>query len=219
MARHFEVRLPLVRAYTRDAMLAVELLDSVTLERVSQGVEVAAQGLTSQPYVNVSGLFVWLKEDITKFTTLAIEPLTAPFERVVIPAAQVARPLHRVELRPLSSYPFAPGVTALRGSLYEAQVPLGTEPVPVPGATVSIEWLDDDAVTWRPWQAPAVTNKAGDFTSILRLASGQSPRLDALGRMTIRLTARRANGQQRRNNFQLPLGRVADVTYAWDQLV
>jgi hypothetical protein len=67
MSRNFDVHLPLERAYSREAMLAVELLDAVTLERVTQGVEVTATGLTGKPIVNYGGLFVWLKEDTTRF--------------------------------------------------------------------------------------------------------------------------------------------------------
>jgi len=217
MSRRFDVILPLERAYTREAMLAVELLDAVTLERVTQGVEVTAKGLTGRPIVNFGGLFVWLKEDATHFEKLSIEPRTAPFERIEIPAAQVARPLHRVELTPLANYPFAPGMTAIRGSLIESRPPPGATPVAIPGATIRLEWLDDDGTTWHPWQAPAVTNTAGDFISILRLASGSSPRLVA-GEMTIRLFANRATGPQKTASFQLPQGRVADATYAWDEL-
>ncbi len=147
-----------------------------------------------------------------------------------IPAAQVARPLHRVELQPLATYPFAPGITAIRGSLIESLPPQGVAPIAIAGATLRFEWFDDDGVTWHPWQMPAVTNAAGDFVSILRLARGQSPqasqpprpdqqpRLDALGQMTIRLTATRAAGPQKQSNFQLPHGRVTDKTFAWDQL-
>ena len=169
MTRLFEVRIPPERAYTREAMLAVELLDSVTLERVTQGIEMTAEGLTGKPYVNVSGLFVWLNEDATKFKKLIIAPLAVPFARVEILAAQVTRPIHRVELAPLPSYPFSPGITAIRGSLYEKRLPLGATPVAIPGATIRLEWLDDDGVTWHPWKTSTVTNKAGDFTLILRL--------------------------------------------------
>ena len=230
MARLFEILLPPERAYTRRAMLAVELLDSVTLERVSQGVDVVAQGLSGKSKINGGGLFVWANEDVTKLVKLSIEPRSAPFEPVEIPAVQVARPIHRVELKPLASYPFSPGITAIRGSLYETRVPLGQTPTPIPGATISIEWLDDDGVSRHQWQAPSVTNKAGDFVSILRLARGRSPqadkpprpdqhpRLDAQGRLTIWLTAKRATGPQKQKSFQLPQGRVADETYAWDEL-
>ena len=219
MARRFEVRLPLERAYTREAKLAVELLDAVTLERVSQGVEVTTDGLSSKPKINSGGLFVWVNEDVTQLVTLSIKPHTLPFEAVEIPGAQVTRPLHRVELQPLASYPFAPGFTAIRGSLYESRPPAGATPVPIAGATIRLEWLDDDGATWRPWHAPALTNAAGDFTAILRLARGQQPRLDAVGKMTVQLFARRANGQQKQSTFQLTLGRVADETYAWDELL
>jgi hypothetical protein len=239
MSRRFEVRLPLERAYTRKAMLGIELLDAVTLERIrleriprgtAQGMEVTAQGLTGKPVVNESGIFVWLEEDITKLEKVVVEPGALPFERVEIAAAQVARPLHRVQLMPLGSYPFSPGVTGIRGSLYETRVPLGTYPEAIAGATIRLEWLDDDGSTWRPWQAPAVTNKAGDFTSILRLARGQSPqadqppradqqpRLDAKGMMTVRLFAKRAAGPQKQKSFQLLQGRVADEILAWDEL-
>jgi hypothetical protein len=97
MARQFEVRLPLERAYTREAKLGVELLDAVTLERVSQGVEVTAHGLTGKPKVNGGGLFVWVNEDVTKLVKLSVEPRAVPFEGVEVPAAQVTLPLHRIE--------------------------------------------------------------------------------------------------------------------------
>jgi hypothetical protein len=195
-------------------------LERIRLERIprgtAQGMEVTAQGLTGKPVVNESGIFVWLEEDITKLEKVVVEPGALPFERVEIAAAQVARPLHRVQLMPLGSYPFSPGVTGIRGSLYETRVPLGTYPEAI--------------ATWRPWQAPAVTNKAGDFTSILRLARGQSPqadqppradqqpRLDAKGMMTVRLFAKRAAGPQKQKSFQLLQGRVADEILAWDEL-
>ena len=217
--RPFEVRLPLERAYTREAKLGVELLDPVTLERVSQGVEVTAHGLSGKPTVNFGGLFVWVNEDVTKLVKLSIEPRTVPFEGVEIPAAQVTLPLHRIELVPVANYPFAPGLTAIRGSLYESRPPAGATPLPIRSATIRLEWLDDDGTSWRPWQGPAVTKPAGDFTAILRLARGQQPRLDTNGSLTVRLFARRTNGQQKQSTFQLPQGRVADETYAWDELL
>lgn len=219
MTRTFEVRRPLERAYTREAKLAIELLDAVTLERVSQGVVVTAHGLSGKPRVNSGGLFVWVNEDVTQLVKLSIETRTVPLEGAEIPAAQVARPLHRVELQPLGSYPFAPGVTAIRGSLYESRPPPGATPVPIARATIRLEWLDDDGITWHPGQAAAVTNAAGDFTVFLRLARPQVPKLDAQGKMTVQLFAKRASGPQKQIEFQLPQGRVADETYAWDELL
>lgn len=230
MARSFEVRLPLERAYTREGMLAIELLDAVSLERVSAGVEVRAEGLAGPPFVNYGGLHVWLKQDISRFTRLIIEPRALPFERVEIPAAQVNRPLHRVELQPLTNYPFSAGITALRGSLYETRVPLGQVPQPVGAAIVRLEWLDDNT-NWNPWHSPVLTNAVGDFTAIQRLARrqyvlhtdplppDQAPALDAQGRMSIRFFAKRAGGPEKQSaDFQLAQGRVSDETFAWDEL-
>jgi hypothetical protein len=217
MSRLFDVHLPLERAYTREAMLAVELLDAVTLERVTQGVEVTARGLTGKPIVNYGGLFVWLKEDTTNFDKLLVEPGPQPFERVEIPAAQVNRPLHTVELKPLASYPFSPGVTVIRASLIESVPAPGVAPVAIPGATLRLEWLHEDGVTWKPSPATALTDKAGDFTLILRLAPAEVPTLDAQGMMTIRLYAKRAAGGEKHQEFHLLQGRVTDATYAWDQ--
>jgi len=50
--------------------------------------------------------------------------------------AQGVTTLHTVELRPIVSYPFTVGITAIRGSLYEKRVPSGRTPVPVRGAIV-----------------------------------------------------------------------------------
>lgn len=218
MSRPFDVRLPLEQAYLREAMLAVELLDAVSLERVSQGVQVTAEGLVGTPIVNFGGLFIWLKQPTTNFQKLIIEPGAQPFERVEIPAAQVQLPLHTVELKPLANYPFTPGMTAIRGSLYKKKVPVGTTPEPIPGATIRLEWLHEDNLTWIPSPATAVTNVNGDFTSILRLAPVEVPALDAQGEMSIRLFAKRAAGGEKHHEFQLPHGRVADETYAWDEL-
>jgi hypothetical protein len=219
MARPFDVRLPLERAWLREAMLAVELLDPVTLERVSQGVTVTADGLAGSPIVNFGGLFVWLRQSTVNFRKLVIEPGTRPFERMEIAAAQVQRPLHTVELTPLVNYPFTPGTTAIRGALYEKKLPLGQAPQPVPGAAIRLAWLHEDKLTWIPMPARAVTNAQGSFVSILRFAPKDVPALDAQGKMSVRLFAKRAAGGEKHQQFQLPHGRVADATYAWDELV
>lgn len=232
MTRQFAVRLPTEVAYTRESMLAVEVLDAVTLERVTQGVAVIAKGIAGKPVVNHSGLFVWVKQDATKFDGITIDPFAAPFERVELTAAQVNRPLHSVQLHPLPSYPFAPGITAIRGRLVESDSMAPQVPrVAIPGATIRFEWLDDDGITWHAWQAPRVTTKTGDFTAMVRLARGRlhegspppppkpdEPRLDAAGNLSIRVFARRADGLQKQKIYPLPQGRVADQTFAWDDL-
>ena len=140
-------------------------------------------------------------------------------QQMQIAAAQVQLPLHTVELKPLANYPFTPGITAIRGSLYEMKVPLGTTPVPIPGAAIRLAWLHEDNVTWIPSPATAVTNTQGEFTLILRLAPVDVTALDAQGKMSIRLFAKRAAGGEKKHEFQLPHGRVADAVYAWDELL
>ncbi|MDM0116708.1 hypothetical protein QTI66_31715 [Variovorax sp. J22R133] len=211
-------------------MLAVEVLDAVTLERVTQGLDVIAQGIAGKPFVNHSGLFVWVKQDATKFTGLTIVPFSAPFERVELTAAQLDRPIHSVQLHPLPSYPFAPGDTAIRGRLVESDnMPPQVPRVPISGATMRFEWLDDDGVTWHAWLSPRVTTASGDFTAMVRFARGlqhadgsspepDEPRRDVDGNLSIRVTAKRATGPQKQHVYPLAQGRVTDKTFAWDSL-
>ena len=217
-SRPFDVRTPLERAYTREGLFAVELVDSVTLERVTHGVQVTARGLTGQAIVNHGGLFVWLQQDTSAFTGLQIDPGVLPFEPLEVPAAQVVRPLHTVQLRPLASYPFVAGLTVIRGALIETLPALNTAATPVPGAKVRLEWLDDDGVTWHAGQASTTTDSTGGFTLVLRLAPGEDPRLNAQGEMSVRLYMERSPGNEKFQQLQLPQGRVRDAIYAWDQL-
>jgi len=216
MARPFEVRLPLEQAYVREVMFALELLDAVTLERVVGGVKVDAVGLTGSPILNHGGLLVWLKEPTANLQKVVIEPQTRPFERTEIPVAQLQFPLHTVELKPLSNYPFSPGVTAIRGSLYDTRVALGQAPVPITGATVRLEWMDGSN-NFQPGTANAVTNDAGDFVSILRFAPKEDP-LVTNEKLSIRLFARKAGGLEKSQDLMLLQGRVTDGTFAWDEL-
>jgi hypothetical protein len=52
VSRPFEVYLPLEQGYLRRSLFAIELLDAVTLSRVSQGVKVVAEGLYGKPTLN-----------------------------------------------------------------------------------------------------------------------------------------------------------------------
>lgn len=216
--RPFDVHLPLEEAYLRHAGFAVELRDPVTLERVTEGVTVTAVGLAGVPIVNFSGLFVWLQQPMDKFRQLDIVPGKQPFEPMEIPEADVARPLHTVVLKPSGDYPFTGGVTAIRAALYEQKVPAGTAPAPVRGATIRFAWLNEDMVTWQAIEETAATDAYGDFAAILRLARGDVPALDAQGRMSIRVFAKRGGGEKY-YPVQLAPGRVTDAVYAWNEMV
>lgn len=225
MSRPFEVKLPLEDAYSRRSLFAIELLDAVTLERVSQGVKVTADGLQNKPVVNSGGVFVWLQEDITPLQKVTIDPGTLPYEKLEREPAELTlppdpRPLTTIELPPRIDYVFAAGVTGLRGTLIEEQV---VPPEPVQNAEVSLRWLDDDGITFRDAPTISHTNSKGDFVSILRFAPTERPFLNN-GSVTVRLRVRRNGNERSSTDFTLLQGRVTDpstldpLTFAWDEL-
>jgi hypothetical protein len=237
MSRPFDVRLPLEQAYLRRSLFAIELLDAVTMERVSEGVTVVAEGLHGKPRVNAGGLFVWTArglstgepdEPLPTIGRVRIEPGTRPYETVELEPADLALPpaplpLTTVELPPRLDYAFAPGITGARGTLVESRV---TSPVPVPNAEVRLRWLDDDGVTWRDAPTISHTTAGGDFVSVLRFRPTDVPRLGAANELTVRLWVRRdATSVRRSADLLLPQARISDranvsaLTVAWDELV
>ena len=114
--------LPLEAAYMREALFAVELLDAVTLERVSRGVEVIADGLRRQADRQCQRLLRLARGGRRAAAGCHRSTRDAAFQRehqrrTAGTAATAAR---RVELAPRFDYPFAPGVTGLRGTLIES---------------------------------------------------------------------------------------------------
>lgn len=217
MSRPFEVHLPLEKAYRRNVLFAVEVLDAVTLARISQGLKVVAEGLQGKPIVNASGLFVWLEEDIEPLRKITIDPGMLPHESAERTKGQLQLPMTTIELPPRLDYPFAPGITGLRGTLIEERA---IPPVPVADAEVRLHWLDDDGTTWHNAPTASHANPNGDFAVIVRLAPADVPRLDADGALTVRLHAQRAGQNERRTANFLLKGRVADAPspFAWDEL-
>lgn len=168
MSRPFDVYLPLELAYHRRVLFAIEVLDGVTLERVTQGLTVTATGLKGVPVVNAGGLFVWLHEDTNAFQKVTIKPGVLPFESVEREAAQLQMPFSIIELPPRSDYPFPAGITGIRGALIEERVAPPARPQPVPDAEVRLIWLDDDGATWHDSPVLSHTSSNGDFATILR---------------------------------------------------
>ena len=223
MSRPFEVQLE--KAYARRVLFALELLDAVTLSRVSQGVKkVVALGLEGEPTVNSSGCFVWLDQDIGNLQKVTFDLGVLPYESIELAAADVKLPLTTIELQPRADYPFAAGTTGIRGTLIEERVIPPQVPVPVEDAEVGLRWLDDDDVTWHDAPTISRTNSDGDFVSILRLAPNEVPDLDADRKLTVRLRARRNANERTSSDLKLLQGRVADpstlsaLTFAWDEL-
>jgi len=216
-------------AYTRNVMFAIELLDAVTLERVSQGVEVVADGLQGKPIVNGSGLFVWLQEDLAPLQKITIESGPLPYESVTLTPAQLQIPLTSVELPPRVDYAFAAGVTGIRGVLIEERLPSPQRPVPVRDAEVHLRWLDENSV-WQDAPVSYTDSPGGDFAAVLRFAPADVPLLDNDGAVTVRLHARRGANERESADLKLPQGRITDpsafaqnpppnpLIFAWDEL-
>jgi hypothetical protein len=232
VSRPFEISLPPEQGYVRRVLFAVEVLDAVTLERVSDGLEVEAEGLRGKPVVNTSGLFVWLAEDFAPLRRVTIDPRRLPYERFELPKAQVdpAPARNVVELRPRADYPFTTGTSGLRGALIETRPTPPRRPIPVAGAEVGLLWLDEDGVTWRDAPTPATTGAAGDFVAVLRFGPAQVPLVDTSGALSVRLRSTRGGVTRTSAPLALPLGRVAEpstfayppgphpLIFAWDEL-
>jgi hypothetical protein len=218
-----EVHLPIEQAYVRDVLFGVELLDAVTLARVSDGVKVVAEGLHGKPIVSASGFFVWLGKDLTPLRKVTIDPGLLPYERVERDPSELTLPLTVVELPPRADHPFADGVTGMRGTLIEDRVGR----VPVGGAAVHLRWLDENSV-WHDAPAPSHTGDGGDFVAVLRLTAQEVPELDANDQLTVRLRARRGAAERESTDLKLPRGHVADpsafppgtnpLLFVWDEL-
>jgi hypothetical protein len=220
MNRPFEVYPSKDKIARRRVLFALELLDAVTLDRVSQGVKVKAQGLQGKPIVNAGGLFVWLDEDINKLESISIDPRMLPYEEVKLEGAQLQLPLTSIELPPRVDYPFTVGITGLRGTLVEDR----DRSEPVQDAKVRLRWLDQDG-DWH--DAPTrshTTAKGGDFVAILRLAPSDDPQIDTTGKLTVRLRAKRGDDERDSADLSILQGRVASPSitnrfvFAWDEL-
>ena len=221
MNRPFDVYESQDRIISRRVLFAIELLDAVTLDRVSQGVDVQAHGLQGKPIVNAGRLFVWLNEDIGQLERISIDPRTLPYEEIELERTQLQVPLTSIELSPRVDYPFNVGITGLRGTLVEDRY----RSEPVLDAEVRLRWLDQDG-NWL--DAPTRSHtaaKGGDFVAILRFAPSDGPQLDATKRkLTVRLRVRRGEDERGSVDLTVPQGRVTRLStpnqfvFAWDEL-
>jgi hypothetical protein len=220
MNRPFEVHPSQDKIARRRVLFALELLDAVTLARVSQGVQVKAHGLQGEPIVNASGLFVWLYEDIGRLQKISINPGVLPYENVELTGAQLELPLPPIELSPRVDYAFGAGITGLRGTLVEER----ERAEPVLDAEVHLRWMDQDG-NWHDAPTRSHTaEKGGDFVAILRLAPSEVPQLDAKGNLAVRLRVKRGEDERGSADQKVLQGRVANPStpnqfvFAWDEL-
>ena len=224
MMQRFLLHQPSEEAYRRNPAFAIEVLDGVTLERVSDGIDVIAVGLNSKPFINSGGIFVWRSQNIDALQAIRIDTGRQPYEEITIARAALKlpptrRPITSLVLSPRANYPFAAGTTGIRGRLIASSTP---PQVGVAGARISLVWLDDDGVTWREGAPESRTTVKGDFVSVLRLRPADVPRV-INGALTVRVRATRNLSTRFSAGLQLPQGRVADPTtlssiLAWDAL-
>jgi hypothetical protein len=229
MSRAFAIHVPPEGAFRRRGSFALELLDPVTLERIAAGMDVVADGLSGVPSVNSSGLFVWLEQDVSRLRKVSIDPKTLPYDTLELEPAQLnlpgaPSPVTTIELPLRTDYPFSAGITAARCTLIEERVVPPAVPVPVSGALVHLQWLDDNGITWRDLSPVSRTSSRGDFVVVLRILPTQLPQVDVNGAVTVRLVARRGSSARTSADFKLLQGRVTDPTtlntlvFAWDEL-
>jgi hypothetical protein len=234
MTAQFEFVSPPETAWQRRVRLAVDVVDAVTGELVRDGIKVTVKEFRSKPIVNASGRFVWLIEPGVVPSEVEVDPQRLPYVKQTWPVPAPSLPLPprtpqysivRVELPPTSAYPFEPGTTGVRSTLILDNTVF--PPVPLPKHAVWLQWSDDNQAAPGWTDAPvriapfaeSLTDAAGDFAVIVRLATNQIARTDAQGRMQVRVAATH-DGQTR---FSPPLqirpGYVADVTpgLAWNQ--
>jgi hypothetical protein len=220
MSSVFPIHLPIEQAYRRRVLFAAEIVDAVTLEPVTRGLDVRATGLKRTPIINSSGYFVWLEEGGQQPQDVVIEASKTPYESITVPALLQPDSSIRIELAPRYDYPFPAGVTAMRGGLIEARV---NSPVPVAGAEIWLQWIDDNAAgtTWVDAPTHSHSGDKGDFAALLRLSSQQQPRLNADGSLRARLRVRWSAEVRTSAEFSLREGRVSgpSLPFAWNELV
>ena len=142
---------------TRQVMFAVELLDPVTGELVSQPVTVACDGLASAPVTNLSGRFVFIGTGTPG--TVHVDLHGLPFEPIASPPPGAGQTLLRLTLQPTALYPFAGSATLISGRLVDGASR-------VAGASIGVTFAD---LTANDQALPALTNDLGDFAALLRL--------------------------------------------------
>ena len=204
----------------RSVLLAVELIDPVTMAPVCRDVRLDAVGMAAGPLLSWSGRFVWLADGARWPSAFVFDPGSTPYASETY-AAPPAPPdpaqldanerLVRLMLRPTAAYPFGDGLSALRGVLREG--PDATS-APVAGALVWIQWTDTGPSGKQDAPVAARTSASGDFATCLRLPRGARPERNG-DRLKVRLIVARG-AELRELALDLPDGRFLDSSAALD---
>lgn len=212
-------------AYNRLSMFAIEVVDAITLERITSGVKFTVEGLNHAPTQNASGLKVWGKEEATRLRRVTIDPQKLPYEAIelspddiaeLVQAASSGQALIKtVQLPPGDGEPVPANLTVYRGALLEG----ASTPVPVPGAAASLEWLD--GTNWNSIDTEfPIRSASGTFIIVLRIPPEHLPPLDQDGNATVRLRVRIGAERRRSLPLQLAWGKAntAPSPFFWRDL-
>jgi hypothetical protein len=142
---------------TRQVLFAVELLDPVTGDLISQPATVTCEGLANAPLNNLSGRFVFVGAGTPG--TVRVDLHGLPYEPISSPPPGAGQTLLRLTLQPTALYPFADSATLIHGRLEDGAAR-------VAGASVAVTFAD---LTTNDLALPALTNQLGDFAVLLRL--------------------------------------------------
>lgn len=197
---------PAESAYRRKVLFAAEVLDGVTLGRITSGIRVSASAMQTGPVVNASGMFVWLDDGQPLVPQqVTVDPGLLPYQGASAASPVPPSRLVQIQLAPGRGYAFQPGTTALRFALIASNV---GAPVAAPDTEVFLRWLDSAA--WVDAPLRSRTDSKGDASVALRFGRSDEPGKDADGRLRVRLCARRAGVTTMSAEFALPEGRVLD---------
>lgn len=197
---------PAESAYQRKVLFAAEVLDGVTLGRITNGIVVRASALHRVPVVNCSGMFVWLDDGHPLVPQqVTVDPGLLPYQGASVAAPVLPDRMVQIQLAPGRGYAFQPGTTALRFSLIESDV---GAPVAAVDTEVFLRWFDAGAWTDAPVRSR--TDAHGDSSVVLRFGRSDEPGKDGAGLLRVRLCAQRAGITTMTPEFSLPEGRVTD---------
>lgn len=201
----------------RRVLFAVALVDPLSGQLISSGMQVSVDGLIRRPIVNRSGYFVWLVEGDARPSIVTVVPDGAPYEGETVavgtlpapppedaslPIDPADEPNRRLQifLRPTAAYPFPDGAIVVRGKLRETAAPNAPA---VPDARIALEWKSDTA-KWMPSAAAAATSAHGEFAAALTLPPGAKPERAATKIIGLRLRCDRAGTVRVGSEIVLP---------------
>lgn len=209
---------PSETGYLRNVLFAVEVLDAVTLARITHGLTLTASATDAPPIVNYSGLFVWLDDGKPAAgRQITVDAGRLPYQGATIAAPAAPTRLVTIRLAPGRAYVYPPGLTVLSASLFESD----TAPrVPLASVEVWLEWLGpgDSGTTWSAAPDRVRTDAEGFAKVPLHFRKDDEPARDKSGALLARVAASRNGSTGSLALEPLVEGRVSNLRHlAWDQ--